>query len=79
MLENQSLVLDLMEWVGERPRSYEEVMEAWRTSCPRLAIWEEACDHGLVVREHIQGAGTMVALTPSGKQLLCRERDMTFD
>ena len=32
-----SLILDLLEWVGPDPRPYAEVMEAWRTSCPRLA------------------------------------------
>jgi len=79
MLENQSLVLDLMEWVAVRPRSYEEVMEAWRTSCPRLQIWEEACDHGLVVREHREGVGTMVRLSTSGRQLLMAKRAKTVD
>jgi len=79
MLENQSLVLDLMEWVAARPRSYEEVMDAWRTSCPRLPIWEDACDQGLVVREHLKGKGTMVRLTTSGQQLLMAKRGITFD
>src|SRR5262249_48856945 len=43
-----SLVLDLVEWVGRRERSYQDTMDAWRTSCPRLPVWEEANDHGLV-------------------------------
>jgi hypothetical protein len=30
----EPLILDLIEWVANRDRSYEEVMEAWRTSCP---------------------------------------------
>ncbi len=30
-----ALVLDLLKWIGPRPRSYAEVLEAWRTSCPR--------------------------------------------
>ena len=46
----EALILDLLEWVTRRDRTYEEVMEAWRTSCPRLTVWEEANDRGLVVR-----------------------------
>ena len=35
------LVLDLVEWVAKEPRTYAEVMDAWRTSCPRLTVWED--------------------------------------
>lgn len=42
------LVADLVEWVSRQPRPYAEVLEAWRTSCPRLPVWEEAVDRGLV-------------------------------
>ncbi len=79
MLENQSLILDLVEWVAKRPRSYQEVMDVWRTSCPRLPIWEDACDHGLVVRIHHKGASTMIALTANGEELLRVERGISFD
>ena len=65
-----ALVLDLVEWVAARPRPYDEVMEAWRTSCPRLTIWEDAVDRGLVVREETQGAGLVVKATPLGRNLL---------
>jgi D-3-phosphoglycerate dehydrogenase / 2-oxoglutarate reductase len=37
-LQNQALVLDLIEWIGDGPRPYSEVMKAWRTSCPRLTV-----------------------------------------
>ena len=47
-VENRSLVCDLLEWVSEAPRPYDEVMAAWRTSCPRLTVWEDAVDAGLV-------------------------------
>jgi len=43
-----SLTLQLLEWVADRPRSHAELMEAWKTSCPRLSIWEDACAEGLV-------------------------------
>src|SRR5215472_16095711 len=51
----EALIIDLLEWVTKRDRTYEEVMEAWRTSCPRLPVWEEANDRGLVVRENVNG------------------------
>ena len=47
---HQPLILDLVEWVDKGPRPYAEVMEAWRTSCPRLPVWEDAVDHGYLVR-----------------------------
>ena len=45
------LVLDLVEWIAREPRPYSEVIETWRTSCPRLTIWEDAVDRGYVARE----------------------------
>jgi len=79
MLENQSLVLDLLEWVDKRPRTYDEVMAAWRTSCPRLPIWEDACDHGLVARERHKDLGTIVRLTNPGRKLLNSERSVSVN
>ncbi len=55
----ETLVLDLVEWVAARPRAYDEVMEAWRTSCPRRTIWEDTVDRGLVVREQTKDAGAI--------------------
>ena len=51
------LVLDLVEWIAREPRLYAEVIETWRTSCPRLTIWEDAVDRGFVARETISGIG----------------------
>lgn len=65
----EALVLDLVEWVAREPRSYAEVMDAWRTSCPRLAVWEEAVDRGLLVRE-AAASGVIVTATPAGRRLL---------
>jgi len=64
-----ALILDLLEWVSAGERSYSETMEAWRTSCPRLPVWEDANDRGLVTRAHING-NAIVRLTPSGRKLL---------
>ena len=38
----------MLAWIAEKPRSYAETMEAWKTSCPRLAVWEDALADGLV-------------------------------
>ena len=46
----EPLILDLLEWVADGEREYAEVMDAWRTSCPRLPVWEEANARGLVTR-----------------------------
>ena len=63
------LILDLLEWVADGEREYAEVMDAWRTSCPRLPVWEEANARGLVTR--IVRRGTpLVAITPAGRALL---------
>ena len=64
------LVLDLVEWIAREPRLYSEVIETWRTSCPRLTIWEDAVDRGLVTRQTIAGAGVRVAITEDGAKFL---------
>lgn len=64
------LVFDLVEWIAREPRSYAEVIDAWRTSCPRLTVWEDAVDRGFVKRETAAGRGTQVVVTASGRQFL---------
>ena len=68
-MSNEALVLDLVEWVAAHPREYSEVMNAWRTSCPRLTIWEDAVDAGLVARD-----GTTVCATSLGMEFLRTRR-----
>ena len=63
------LTLQFLAWLAERPRGYAETMEAWRTSCPRLSIWEDARLDGLVRLER-----GVVSLTPAGREALARER-----
>ena len=75
--DTDALVLDLVEWVLARPRPYRDVMEAWRTSCPRLTIWEDALDLGYVRCAHGDGGGTMVSVTPAGRALLRRADRLT--
>lgn len=49
-------------------------MDAWRTSCPRLTIWEDVVDHGFVVRRRDPARGPMVELTSVGRAVLHMER-----
>jgi hypothetical protein len=68
------LILDLLEWIGPDPRPYDEVLEAWRTSCPRLPIWEDATDRGFIVRQRQPGRGALVSVTPAGSEHLRQRR-----
>ena len=47
-----------------------KVIATWRTSCPRLTIWEDAVDRGFVEREIIAGFGMIVTVTEDGEKLL---------
>ena len=69
----ENLVLDLLEWLATRERTYEDVMAAWRTSCPKLPVWEEASDRGLVTTEARNGSST-VRITLQGAELLQQRR-----
>ena len=69
-IENETLVLDLVEWIAKEPRSYAEVMEAWRTSCPRFPIWEDVVDLKFVARVNREGPGEMIHVTPAGRDFL---------
>ena len=64
------LVLYFVEWVAREPRAYAEVIATWKTSCPRLTIWEDAADRGYVARETIAGLGLVIAVTEGGERLL---------
>jgi hypothetical protein len=66
----EALVLDLVEWVAAAPRPYAEVIETWRTSCPRLTVWEDALERGLVERTAEDAQGVFVVATRAGRALL---------
>ena len=69
----ENLILDLLEWLSRKERTYQETMEAWRTSCPRLPVWEDAQDRGLT--ETISAKGhSLVRVTPAGAALLEEKR-----
>ena len=69
-----ALILDLLEWIGPGPRAYTDVMEAWRTSCPRLPVWEDANERGFVERQNREGVGTFISVTQSGRAFLEEHR-----
>jgi hypothetical protein len=69
----ESLILELLEWLEKRDRTYEEVMDASRTSCPKLPVWEDANDRGLVMKEQLQGC-CIVRITSSGLALIERRK-----
>ena len=62
----EALILDLLEWIGPTPRSYDEILDAWRTSCPRLPVWEEANDRHFVTAHHEAGQGRLISVSLVG-------------
>ena len=69
-VQNESLVLDLLEWIDNRSRAYQETMDAWGTSCPRLTVWEDAFDARFVAFSFVDGVGQFVHVTESGMAYL---------
>jgi len=69
-----ALTLQFLAWVAESPRTYADVMEAWRTSCPRLQVWEEATANGLVHRENGPSLReAKIVITEQGRQCLAQQ------
>jgi hypothetical protein len=73
----EPLIIDLLEWIGPKPRSYAEVMDVWRTSCPRLPVWEEANARGYITRQHSAETGSLVSVSPLGRDVLRQRRRMS--
>lgn len=69
----EALIVDFLLWLAQGEKSYEAVMEAWRTSCPKLPVWEEVNDRGFVSRERINGH-SVVRITESGLTYLERRK-----
>ena len=67
------LIVDLLEWLSRKQRSYEETMEVWRTCCPKLPVWEDAIARGLVYVESANRR-SLVRLTSAGVELLTKVR-----
>jgi len=74
MAESQNLLmLEFLSWVANRPRTYDEAMEAWQSHCPRQTIWEDAIVEGLI-DIHRQADACEVMLSPRGEaRLMARQ------
>ena len=62
-----ALTRQMLEWISSQSRTYAEVVELWRTSCPRLSIWEDACIGGLVAQDP---GSNVVRVSAKGMKLL---------
>jgi hypothetical protein len=69
----EALIVDLLDWLSTSERPYDLVMSAWRTSCPRLPVWEDANDRGLITTDELDGR-SIVRATRAGLELLHRSR-----
>jgi D-3-phosphoglycerate dehydrogenase len=65
---------DLLRFVAAEPRTYAKVMDAWRTSCPRLPVWEEATERGLLTRAKDDAGVPVVRITAAGRAFLAGSR-----
>jgi D-3-phosphoglycerate dehydrogenase len=73
MTAPRALIVDLLRWLDARERTYRETMDAWRTSCPRLPVWEDAVDGGFVEIGREEGGDVLlVAITSKGRAFLER-------
>ena len=72
--QTEPLILDLVEWLAPGPRPYDDVIEAWRTSCPRLTVWEEATERGLIALRTAPDGALVVEATVSGRAALAAAR-----
>ena len=70
----ETLILDLLEWIGPNLRPYAEVLEAWRTACPSLPVWEAADDRGFIARHHAPRRGALVSVSAAGAEHLRKHR-----
>jgi hypothetical protein len=62
--------VELLSWLSARRRTYDETMEAWRSHCPRLTVWEDALADGLVRVERAGTGRSTVSLTERGNAAL---------
>ena len=68
-----ALIIDLLEHVAVEERRYSDIIEAWHTSCPKLPVWEEANERGLITRARVNGHA-IVRITALGTAFLAQHR-----
>jgi hypothetical protein len=64
-IDHSLLLREFLDWIAARPRSYDDTVEAWRSSCPRHPVLDDAFTAGLIA-----SAGKTVVLTSQGHALL---------
>ena len=69
-----ALIAELLEWIGDRRRPYSEVVDAWRTSCPRLPVWEEANARGFLAHQRDAGGVALVSVSAAGREFVEKQR-----
>jgi hypothetical protein len=69
---HDALTLQMLDWIAHGMHSYTEVLDVWKSSCPRLTIWQDACIDGLI--ESAPGMSGVVSLTEKGRNLLSQNR-----
>lgn len=69
------IMIQFLAWIADRPRNYAQTMDAWRSSCPRLSVWEDAIIEGLIRIE--SNANRSVRLTPRGAAVLAQAQPQT--
>lgn len=62
---HDALTLQMLQWIAEGTHSYAEVLDVWKSTCPRLTIWEDACANGLV--DSAPTVSGTVSLTDKGR------------
>ena len=70
--ELSASMLEFFTWVAARCRTYDEASEAWRSTCPRHSVWEDAFIVGLVRLETCEDTRKCLVL-------LTRRGDAAFD
>ena len=68
------IMIQFLEWVAAKPRCREDVMDAWRSSCPRFPVWEDARTEGLIRQCGGDRGQHRVELTELGHAALERAR-----
>jgi hypothetical protein len=68
-IDHSLLLREFLDWVAARPRSYDDTVEAWRSSCARHPVLDDAFTARLIA-----SVGRTVVLTSTGEALLRAER-----
>lgn len=69
------LMVEFLTWISCQSRTYADVMAAWRSSCPRQSVWEDALADDFVRLERgVALDQSRVTLTARGCAILDEQR-----